>query len=52
MQTNTMSSGFGYTGINNYNKKIGIQRPSTAPHKEKGQNNNKIIIIIKIVIVI
>ena len=44
MQSNTMSNGFGYTGTNNYNRKMGIQRPSTAPHKDKdkGKNNNKI----------
>ena len=41
MQNNTMSNGFGYSGTNNYNRKMGIQRPSTAPHKDKEQNNKK-----------
>ena len=30
IKNNTMSNGFGYSGMNNYNRKIGIQRPSTA----------------------
>ena len=45
IKNNTMSNGFGYTGMNNYNKKIGIQRPSTAPQKDKyqvNQDNNNI----------
>ena len=44
IKNNTMSNGFGYPMANNYNKKIGIQRPSTAPKKEKnnfGFENNK-----------
>ena len=35
IKNNTMSNGFGYPMPNNYNRKIGIQRPSTAPKKEK-----------------
>ena len=44
IKNNTMSNGFGYTGMNNYNRKMGIQRPSTAPQKDKsatGGGNNK-----------
>ena len=47
IKNNTMSNGFGYTGANNYNRKMGIQRPSTAPRKDKNnnfdfENNNKL----------
>ena len=35
IKNNTMSNGFAYNGMNNYKKKIGIQRPSTAPQKDK-----------------
>ena len=46
IKNNTMSNGFGYTGANNYNRKMGgIQRPSTAPQKDKNAanlNNNKV----------
>ena len=46
IKNNTMSNGFGYPMANNYNRKMGIQRPSTAPKKEKNnfglENNNKI----------
>lgn len=45
IKNNTMSNGFGYTGMNNYNKKMGNQRPSTAPDKgdKPGMNaNNKL----------
>ena len=45
IKNNTMSNGFGYTGANNYNRKMGIQRPSTAPRKEKNNldwENNKL----------
>ena len=46
IKNNSMSNGFGYPMANNYNRKIGIQRPSTAPKKEKNnfglENNNKI----------
>ena len=46
IKNNTMSNGFGYPMANNYNRKVGIQRPSTAPKKEKNNNfglesNNK-----------
>jgi hypothetical protein len=40
IKNNTMSNGFGYSGINNFNRKIGIQRPSTAPHKDKEKNKD------------
>jgi hypothetical protein len=42
IKNNTMSNGFGYTGMNNYNKKMGNQRPSTAPDKgdKPGMNTN------------
>ena len=39
IKNNTMSNGFGYSGTNNYNRKIGIQRPSTAPQKDKNASN-------------
>ena len=39
IKNNTMSNGFGYAGANNYNRKIGIQRPSTAPQKDKNSSN-------------
>ena len=46
IKNNTMSNGFGYPVANNYNRKIGIQRPSTAPKKEKnngfGGENSKL----------
>ena len=37
----TMTNGFGYN--NNYSRKMGgtLQRPSTAPHKDKDKNNVK-----------
>ena len=47
IKNNTMSNGFGYSGAaNNYNRKMGVQRPSTAPQKDKNSsnmgNNNKL----------
>jgi hypothetical protein len=44
IKNDTMANGFGYSGANNYNKKMGIQRPSTAPQKDKNIVNpqNKI----------
>jgi hypothetical protein len=42
IKNNTMSNRFGYSITNNNKRKIGVQRPSTAPHKDKGnQKNNK-----------
>ena len=35
---NTMSNGFGYSGVNNFNRKMGVQRPSTAPQKDKNSS--------------
>ena len=37
IKNNTMLNGFGYS--NNFNRKMGIQRPSTAPHKDKDKGN-------------